>query len=45
MPFGGFKQSGVGREGGVEGLDPYFELTTVYFARASTDQGTTFTAR
>jgi len=32
MPFGGFKQSGQGREGGIEGLDPYFELKTVYFA-------------
>ena len=32
MPFGGFKQSGIGREGGIEGLDPYFELKTVYFA-------------
>jgi acyl-CoA reductase-like NAD-dependent aldehyde dehydrogenase len=32
MPFGGFKQSGTGREGGIEGLDPYFELKTVYFA-------------
>jgi aldehyde dehydrogenase (NAD+) len=32
MPFGGFKQSGMGREGGIEGLDPYFELKTVYFA-------------
>ena len=32
MPFGGFKQSGVGREGGIEGLDPYFELKTIYFA-------------
>jgi aldehyde dehydrogenase (NAD+) len=32
MPFGGFKQSGSGREGGIEGLDPYFELKTVYFA-------------
>jgi aldehyde dehydrogenase (NAD+) len=32
MPFGGVKQSGVGREGGIEGLDPYFELKTVYFA-------------
>jgi acyl-CoA reductase-like NAD-dependent aldehyde dehydrogenase len=32
MPFGGFKQSGTGREGGIEGLEPYFELKTVYFA-------------
>jgi len=32
MPFGGFKQSGIGREGGLEGLDPYFETKTVYFA-------------
>jgi acyl-CoA reductase-like NAD-dependent aldehyde dehydrogenase len=32
MPFGGFKQSGTGREGGIEGLDPYLELKTIYFA-------------
>ena len=32
MPFGGFKQSGVGREGGIEGLEQYFELKTIYFA-------------
>ena len=32
MPFGGFKQSGYGREGGKEGLENYFELKTVYFA-------------
>jgi acyl-CoA reductase-like NAD-dependent aldehyde dehydrogenase len=32
MPFGGFKQSGIGREGGLEGLDNYFEIKTVYFA-------------
>ena len=35
MPFGGFKQSGTGREGGIEGLDPYFELKTIYFAELS----------
>jgi acyl-CoA reductase-like NAD-dependent aldehyde dehydrogenase len=27
--FGGFKQSGVGREGGVEGLLPYLETKTM----------------
>ena len=29
MPFGGFKQSGMGREGGPEGLWPYLETKTI----------------
>ena len=29
MGFGGFKQSGVGREGGRDGLLPYLEAKTV----------------
>jgi len=29
LPFGGFKQSGIGREGGVEGLYPYLETKTI----------------
>jgi acyl-CoA reductase-like NAD-dependent aldehyde dehydrogenase len=29
MAFGGFKQSGLGREGGEEGLRPYLETKTV----------------
>jgi aldehyde dehydrogenase (NAD+) len=29
IAFGGFKQSGVGREGGTEGLLPYLETKTV----------------
>lgn len=29
IAFGGFKQSGVGREGGTEGLMPYLETKTV----------------
>jgi acyl-CoA reductase-like NAD-dependent aldehyde dehydrogenase len=29
VAFGGFKQSGVGREGGVEGLLPYLETKTL----------------
>jgi len=29
MASGGFKQSGLGREGGVEGLKPFLELKTV----------------
>jgi aldehyde dehydrogenase (NAD+) len=29
IAFGGFKQSGVGREGGVEGLLPFLESKTI----------------
>jgi aldehyde dehydrogenase (NAD+) len=29
ISFGGFKQSGTGREGGVEGLHPYMEAKTI----------------
>lgn len=29
LPYGGFKQSGIGREGGVEGLMPYLEVKTL----------------
>lgn len=29
LPFGGFKQSGVGREGGIDGLESYTELKSV----------------
>ena len=25
-PFGGYKESGFGREGGLHGLEPYLEL-------------------
>lgn len=32
MPFGGFKQSGLGRDGGLEGLENYLETKAVYFA-------------
>jgi aldehyde dehydrogenase (NAD+) len=32
MPFGGFKQSGIGRDGGIEGLENYTETKAVYFA-------------
>ncbi|TPW08196.1 MAG: NAD-dependent aldehyde dehydrogenase [Alphaproteobacteria bacterium] len=34
QPFGGFKQSGVGREGGVEGLMPYIELKAMQIEMA-----------
>jgi aldehyde dehydrogenase (NAD+) len=30
MPFGGFKQSGIGREGSPEVFDAYTELQTIY---------------
>ena len=29
QPFGGFKQSGLGREGGPEGLAPYLETKVI----------------
>jgi phenylacetaldehyde dehydrogenase len=29
MPFGGYKQSGLGREGGREGVEAYTEIKTV----------------
>lgn len=35
-PFGGFKQSGVGREGGPEGMDPYCEIKTVFLPERPT---------
>jgi betaine-aldehyde dehydrogenase len=31
IAFGGFKQSGIGREGGVEGLYPFLESKTMLF--------------
>ncbi|WP_375501499.1 aldehyde dehydrogenase [uncultured Jatrophihabitans sp.] len=34
--FGGFKQSGVGREGGVQGLLPYLESKTIVLSGNST---------
>ncbi|AMK25579.1 aldehyde dehydrogenase [Sphingobium sp. TKS] len=32
MPFGGFKQSGIGREGGVEAFELYTEVKVIYQA-------------
>jgi acyl-CoA reductase-like NAD-dependent aldehyde dehydrogenase len=34
ISFGGFKQSGIGREGGTEGLLPFLEAKTVILAEA-----------
>ncbi len=31
-PFGGYKQSGYGREGGREGLDEFLQRKNVLFA-------------
>ncbi|MCH8465474.1 MAG: aldehyde dehydrogenase [Roseinatronobacter sp.] len=31
-PFGGYRESGMGREGGREGLDSYLEVKTVHMA-------------
>ena len=35
LPFGGFKQSGLGREGGVEGLAPYLETKAMLIERGA----------
>ncbi len=31
LPFGGFKGSGIGREGGLQGIEEYTEIKSVYF--------------
>ncbi|MCB1389076.1 MAG: aldehyde dehydrogenase family protein, partial [Rhodobacteraceae bacterium] len=31
-PFGGYRESGMGREGGPEGLDNYLEVKTIHIA-------------
>ncbi len=36
IAFGGFKQSGLGREGGTEGLRPFLEAKTMIFASEPT---------
>lgn len=43
-PFGGFKKSGVGREGGSEGMQPYVEIKTVFLPEkpAGANQPTCF---
>lgn len=30
FPFGGFKQSGIGRQGGIEGLEEYLETKVIF---------------
>jgi len=32
LPFGGFKQSGIGREGSIEGIQPYVETKAMFLA-------------
>jgi acyl-CoA reductase-like NAD-dependent aldehyde dehydrogenase len=41
IAFGGFKQSGIGREGGVEGLRTFLETKTVILDSAPDAVGTT----
>jgi aldehyde dehydrogenase (NAD+) len=37
-PFGGFKQSGIGREGGVEGLEEFLETQAILMAGPGRDR-------
>ena len=37
-PFGGFKQSGVGRELGPDALDHYTEVKNVFYATRRADR-------
>ena len=39
LPFGGFKQSGIGREGGPEGLHGYLESKTILIDGMPSDLG------
>ena len=32
-PFGGFKQSGIGRENGIEGIAAYIEVQSIPYVR------------
>ncbi len=34
LPYGGFKQSGIGREGGLEGLMAYLEMKSIFLDSA-----------
>jgi acyl-CoA reductase-like NAD-dependent aldehyde dehydrogenase len=34
LPFGGFKQSGIGRQNGVEGLEEYLETKVIFLPEA-----------
>ncbi|ARR56680.1 aldehyde dehydrogenase [Rhizorhabdus wittichii DC-6] len=36
MPYGGFKQSGIGREGGIEGLRAFTEIKAVFMPELPT---------
>ncbi len=40
IAFGGFKQSGIGREGGTEGLHPFLETKTVILEDRPAEYGT-----
>jgi aldehyde dehydrogenase (NAD+) len=36
LPYGGFKQSGIGREGGIEGLYGFTEIKTIFLPHVPT---------
>jgi acyl-CoA reductase-like NAD-dependent aldehyde dehydrogenase len=42
MPFGPYKKSGYGKELGVEALDYYSQVKTVYVEMGDVDESSTF---
>ena len=36
IPYGGFKQSGIGREGGIEGLHSFTEVKAIFMSELPT---------
>jgi len=45
MPFGGMKQSGIGRESGIEAIHEYLETKSVWISISDASPGNPFVMR